>query len=1620
MLTSISSSMSLNSNNDNTPTESKKSIDSYTLKSKTTTRKVFRQSIQTGDASIKGLSLSEISGKVIITNFNQDGKIQVWDVAVSLKVPIKQYLHGELKEKKRLSNKNIGSIDQNEKKKQDGNLICMATATHKLIAENNSYDDTLTIVSGSKDGYLRIYHLNVNNHASDTSPTSSEAWEGPYIVHELIGIKLKAIRSITIKEVDHVLWIVSGCEDGHIAVWDICGVLLWDFDPLMHDQKSAAVTSLYIHIPNSSDERTTIVSGNKDDLICKWGTSEHDSLLQSKHHCHKNQSGITSVIVYEPNNVDQHFETIIITAGSNNCIIIWSYLNLEKLRILEGHSDTITGLCLQCTSDPFHPVIMSSSRDRTVRFWSFSSGRCFREMKMHVKSEQGSKPEPVNCIAVTSINQDFLVVSGGDDCNIRLTDFNGDELIYTFKSATVSNKKTVRPSLCLTSTDFLNGVDSKRKSFTDIKSEFSCPFILEADTEKSVVKITSCFDNEVQTRIELEGLDNGMAEAQLTFFHMKSVSSRFPSNIIALIRPISQTIYFDYHGRYENTRKQSIADMILMNNNEDDTVDNDFDESASERHRSESTAARHRSESYTRTRVDSADENAYKNPNNYCYLWPVIPSLKCPRIELRGHTDVVTCITFCESDILIGSKKKTIVSAVTGSADGTLRRWDISTGKFLGLVEAHREGVTVLKSFKQIPKSNNDNDNDKNNDTYDDKNEAGLNNNNTKASNPEHFQSYIVSGGRDFFVKIYAANTLDNDYAPVIEEFEHYGEVHDIAIYNVAGQDIQIITTAADKIIRIISFNSLEIKQQIKSNCIGSITSLAIHSFHLGNRGNKNWIAIGTSDGITQIWDMKSETLLRELKSNSNKEISEVAIVTLPYRQFANMMYRREPILVTLNSDGVINLFESFFACKDANAYPVLTPALVRREYRWDQHKSNAAVADSMSKESEKDDEAVEYEDKVQINKQKKLSWPRISNLVERCEASRVFDENAGLFWTAIDEGRSDFLNFFLGDVPWVVTAVYQDDDKLCRSLLGKALHKKDLQSVRVVLGCWKTVMALSSKDSSSLFNHYFFVSDHLHKDCLVELSKRYPNEFHDFIVDLKTIPSHPCVGLNCDQAMLAPGKCLVAGVNDSAEAKELWVRHLDEHYRINQVKAIKKRYLNAQIVATFLPINHAATNDILTCLVKTSASLNTVSLFETDIGRFAVQFAWESYGRKLHIRSMVEYCIYLAVFSSSCFLFNRLVTSDNQQYSNLAWAIQGVVISGVLYFFMLELYQAKGHWIQHMLDVWNFIDIISYVTVFTGTILRIIYLSETSASRIVLSIASLLTWLKLLYFLRGFEGTGHFVAMVFVIAYEIRFFLLVLIIVIFGFSQSFWLIGGDSLYGNLSTTTTLLVEAMLGTFYSVDFSETISEEYSTVLFIFYCIVIILLLLNLLIAQMNSTYAKVAQKGFAAQFKFERAKIIIEESFLLSKFQESDPKLFPRSIHVLRRFADVEQEKFEDEKESDLAYIKKIVEGMKDKVNDLENRTSTAEERTIKQMSAFEKHSELMKVYLEKVEEKDVKILEYFDKNDPILQRTSVLQEAHEKLLQSLQDQLLKRGGGEQSCNPIMMMKFPFNEGENT
>jgi hypothetical protein len=58
-----------------------------------------------------------------------------------------------------------------------------------------------------------------------------------------------------------------------------------------------------------------------------------------------------------------------------------------------------------------------------------------------------------------------------------------------------------------------------------------------------------------------------------------------------------------------------------------------------------------------------------------------------------------------------------------------------------------------------------------------------------------------------------------------------------------------------------------------------------------------------------------------------------------------------------------------------------------------------------------------------------------------------------------------------------------------------------------------------------------------------------------------------------------------------------------------------------------------------------------------------------------------------------------------------------------------------------------------------------------------ILAVVSVCQWFKILYFFRAFESTGPLVSMIFGILFDVRYFFLILGIILFGFSQAFWLI---------------------------------------------------------------------------------------------------------------------------------------------------------------------------------------------------------------------------------------------------
>lgn len=144
---------------------------------------------------------------------------------------------------------------------------------------------------------------------------------------------------------------------------------------------------------------------------------------------------------------------------------------------------------------------------------------------------------------------------------------------------------------------------------------------------------------------------------------------------------------------------------------------------------------------------------------------------------------------------------------------------------------------------------------------------------------------------------------------------------------------------------------------------------------------------------------------------------------------------------------------------------------------------------------------------------------------------------------------------------------------------------------------------------------------------------------------------------------------------------------------------------------------------------------------------------------------------------------------------------------------------------------------------------------------------------------------------MIITIAYQIRYYLLVLFCVLAGFTQAFWLLANidETLpWGTVSEAFLTSFFYMLGQNINQQMPGMIAPGLATFLLVIFMMVMIILMLNLLIALMGDTFATVRAQGLAI-WRREQAAIIIEEAFLIPV----KSKDVPPYLHVLKYASDV-------------------------------------------------------------------------------------------------------------------------------
>lgn len=138
---------------------------------------------------------------------------------------------------------------------------------------------------------------------------------------------------------------------------------------------------------------------------------------------------------------------------------------------------------------------------------------------------------------------------------------------------------------------------------------------------------------------------------------------------------------------------------------------------------------------------------------------------------------------------------------------------------------------------------------------------------------------------------------------------------------------------------------------------------------------------------------------------------------------------------------------------------------------------------------------------------------------------------------------------------------------------------------------------------------------------------------------------------------------------------------------------------------------------------------------------------------------------------------------------------------------------------------------------------------------------------------------------MVVQIANDIRYFVVLLGVVLVGFAQAYWFLSSHNKALPFSTVGNALLNAfyyMLGNVDS-DFSGTTSPQLATALLVVFMMFMMILMLNLLIALMGNSFAAISEKGLA-QWRYEQACIIVDQSLLQTKSALKVPPI----VHVLK------------------------------------------------------------------------------------------------------------------------------------
>lgn len=330
-------------------------------------------------------------------------------------------------------------VSVNEKKVEVGQ-----GDTRKNSAASVGADDKERGAGNENDGILVEYQDSALNSTfrkgkqwTKSLAEDKPSWHPPWKMYRGISGHLGWVRSVAVDVSNE--WFATGSADRTIKIWDLpSGRLRLTLTGHISTVRGIAISERHPYMFTVGEDKTV-----------KCWDLEQNKVIRNYH---GHLSGVYCVSLHPTLDV-------LMTGGRDSTVRVWDIRTRAQIFVLGGHRDTVNALFTQ----EVDPQIVSSSVDSTVRLWDLAAGKCSGILTNHRKGVRALARHPrefsfasasadniktwalpdgnfmrnlsdqrqeklVNALAV---NQDGVLVSGGDDGSIGFWDYAGAHCFQT-------------------------------------------------------------------------------------------------------------------------------------------------------------------------------------------------------------------------------------------------------------------------------------------------------------------------------------------------------------------------------------------------------------------------------------------------------------------------------------------------------------------------------------------------------------------------------------------------------------------------------------------------------------------------------------------------------------------------------------------------------------------------------------------------------------------------------------------------------------------------------------------------------------------------------------------------------------------------------------------------------------------------------------------------------------------------------------------------------------------------------------------------------------------------------------------------------------------------------------